>query len=195
MAQTRSKFKGIAAVPLFLIAGIGTGLATASQVIQGNFGSFAVNNGPWRTWPAAGSPSIDPYTRGHFLVHGRLPMSTFEAVEYIAAADSEGERLDPSCNYVIAGAMAPARWWRITARQSDSVQIAQGESVLSQMALIEPNNHIKVIASRDPQPGNWLKLPNQSYLEFTLTLFSPASSVKSANATVPLPKIIKEACS
>jgi hypothetical protein len=128
-------------------------------------------------------------------VYGRLPMSTFEAVEYIAAADSEGERLDPSCNYVIAGAMAPARWWRITARQGYSQQIAQGESILSQTALIEPNNHIRVIAARDPQPGNWLKLPNQSYLEFTLTLFSPASSVKSANSTVPLPKIIKEACS
>ena len=47
----RSKFRGIAAVPLFLIAGIGTGLATASQVIQGNVGDFSVNNGPWRTWP------------------------------------------------------------------------------------------------------------------------------------------------
>jgi hypothetical protein len=182
-------------VPLFLIAGIGTGLATASQVIQGNVGKFAVNNGPWRTWPAAGSPYIDPYTRGHFLAYGRLPMSTFEAVEYIAAMDSEGARLDPSCNYVIQGPMAPARWWRLTARPNDSHEIAPAESVLSQTSLIEPNNHIKVVASREPQPGNWLKMPSQSYLEFTLTLFSPASSVKSGHAPVPLPKIVKEACS
>lgn len=191
----RSKFRGIAAVPLFLIAGIGTGLATASQVIQGNVGDFSVNNGPWRTWLAAGSPNIDPYTRGHFLVYGRLPMSTFEAVEYIATADSEGSKLDPSCNYVIQGPMAPARWWRLTARQNDSHEIAPAESVLSQTALIEPNNHIKVVASREPQPGNWLRMPSQSYLEFTLTLFSPASSVKSGHAPVPLPKIVKEACS
>ncbi len=191
----RPKFRGIAAIPLFLIAGIGTGLATASQVIEGNVGRFAVNNGPWRTWPSAGSPNIDPYTRGHFLVYGRLPMSTFEAVEYIATSDSEGGGLDPSCNYVIQGAIAPARWWRITARQNDSPEIAAGESVLSQTALVEPNNHIRVIASRDPQSGNWLKLPKQSYLEFTLTLFSPASSVKSGHAAVPLPKIVKEACS
>jgi hypothetical protein len=122
-------------------------------------------------------------------------MSTFEAVEYIATSDSEGGGLDPSCNYVIQGAIAPARWWRITARQNDSPEIAAGESVLSQTALVEPNNHIRVIASRDPQPGNWLKLPKQSYLEFTLTLFSPASSVKSGHAAVPLPKIVKEACS
>jgi hypothetical protein len=191
----RSKFRGIAAIPLFLIAGIGTGLATASQVIQGNVGSFAVNNGAWRTWPSAGSPNIDPYTRGHFLVFGRLPMSTFEAVEYIATSDSEGAGLDPSCNYIIQGPVAPTRWWRITARQNDALETGAGESVLSQTALVEPNNQIKVIASRDPQPGNWLKLPKQSYLEFTLTLFSPASSVKSGNAAVPLPKIIKEACS
>jgi hypothetical protein len=191
----RSKFRGIAAIPLFLIAGIGTGLATASQVIQGNVGSFAVNNGAWRTWPSAGSPNIDPYTRGHFLVFGRLPMSTFEAVEYIATSDSEGAGLDPSCNYIIQGPVAPTRWWRITARQNDALETGAGESVLSQTALVEPNNQIKVIASRDPQPGNWLKLPRQSYLEFTLTLFSPASSVKSGNAAVPLPRIIKEACS
>jgi hypothetical protein len=191
----RSKFRGIAAIPLFLIAGIGTGLATASQVIQGNVGSFAVNNGAWRTWPSAGSPNIDPYTRGHFLVFGRLPMSTFEAVEYIATSDSEGAGLDPTCNYIIQGPVAPARWWRITARQNDVLETGAGESILSQTALVEPNNQIRVIASRDPQPGNWLKLPKQSYLEFTLTLFSPASSVKSGNAAVPLPKILKEACS
>jgi hypothetical protein len=191
----RSKFRGIAAIPLFLIAGIGTGLATASQVIQGNVGSFAVNNGAWRTWPSAGSPNIDPYTRGHFLVFGRLPMSTFEAVEYIATSDSEGAGFDPSCNYIIQGPVAPARWWRITARQNDVLETGAGESILSQTALVEPNNQIRVIASRDPQPGNWLKLPKQSYLEFTLTLFSPASSVKSGNAAVPLPKILKEACS
>lgn len=191
----RTRFRGIAAIPLFLIAGIGTGLATASQIIEGNVGSFAVNNGPWRTWPSAGSPNIDPYTRGHFLAYGRLPMSTFEAVEYIATSDSDGAGLDPSCNYIIQGSIAPARWWRITARQNDSPEIAVGESVLSQTALVEPNNQVKVIASRDPQPGNWLKLPKQSYLEFTLTLFSPASSVKSGHAAVPLPKIVKEACS
>jgi hypothetical protein len=191
----RSKFRGIAAIPLFLIAGIGTGLATASQFIEGNVGRFAVNNGAWRTWPSAGSPNIDPYTRGHFLVYGRLPMSTFEAVEYLATVDSEGAGLDPACNYIIQGAIAPARWWRITARQNDSPEVAAGESVLSQTALVEPNNHVRVIASRDPQPGNWLKLPRQSRLEFTLTLFSPASSVKSGHAAVPLPKIVKEECS
>jgi hypothetical protein len=191
----RTTFRGIAAIPLFLIAGIGTGLATASQIIEGNVGKFAVNNGPWRTWPSAGSPHIDPYTRGHFLVYGRLPMSTFEAVEYIATSDSEGSGLDPSCNYIIQGAIAPARWWRITARQNDSPEVAAGDSVLSQTSLVEPNNQVRVIASRDPQPGNWLKLPDESYLEFTLTLFSPASSVKSGNAAVPLPKIVKEVCS
>lgn len=122
-------------------------------------------------------------------------MSTFEAVEYIATSDSDGAGLDPSCNYIIQGSIAPARWWRITARQNDSPEIAVGESVLSQTALVEPNNQVRVIASRDPQPGNWLKLPKQSYLEFTLTLFSPASSVKSGHAAVPLPKIVKETCS
>jgi hypothetical protein len=191
----KTKFRGIAAIPLFLITGIGAGLATASQVIEGNVGRFSVNNGAWRTWPSAGSPNIDPYTRGHFLVYGRLPMSTFEAVEYIATSDSQGASLDPSCNYIIQGSMAPARWWRVTARQNDSPEVGAGESVLSQNALIEPNNQVRVIASRDPQPGNWLKLPRQSYLEFTLTLFSPASSVKSGNAAVPLPQIVKEACS
>lgn len=191
----RPKFRGIAAIPLFLIAGIGTGLATASQFIEGNVGRFAVNNGPWRTWPSAGSPNIDPYTRGHFLVFGRLPMSTFEAVEYIATVDSEGAGLDPACNYIIQGPIAPTRWWRIAARQNDPREVAAGESVLSQTALVEPNNHVKVIASREPQPGNWLKLPRQSYLEFTLTLFSPASSVKSGHAAVPLPQIVKEECS
>ena len=63
----KTKFRGIAAIPLFLITGIGAGLATASQVIEGNVGRFSVNNGPWRTWPSAGSPNIDPYTRERFL--------------------------------------------------------------------------------------------------------------------------------
>lgn len=191
----KKRFRGVIAVPLFLIFGIGAGLATATQVIDGNLGTFAVNNGPWRTWPAAGSPNIDPYTRGHFLAYGHLPMSTFEAIEFLATADSDGQGLDASCNYVISGAMAPTRWWRITARQNDLAERTAGQSVLSQTALIEPNNQIRVVASIEPQPGNWLKLQDLSHLEFSLTLFSPANSVKSAHAQVPLPKITRETCS
>lgn len=190
----RRRFRGAIAVPLFLIIGIGAGLATATQVIDGNIGAFAANNGPWRTWPAAGSPKIDPYTRGHFLAYGHLPMSTFEAIEFLANTDSDGNGLDASCRYVIQGPMAATRWWRISASQNDGEDAAGDTSIQSQTALIEANNQVRVTASSEPQPGNWLKLNDQASLSFSLTLFSPANSLKGAQAAVLLPKIIRESC-
>ena len=192
--EVKGRIRSIIAVPLFLIAGIGTGLATATQVIEGNMGSFAANSGAWRTWPAAGSPNIDPYTRGHFLAHGRLPMSTFEAIEFLATSDSEGRSLDASCNYTIAGPMAAARWWRLTARQSERVEDGEDAAILSQTALMEANNQVRVTASAEPQPGNWLRLRDTLPLELSLTLFSPSNSIKGANAAVLLPRIVRESC-
>ena len=48
---------------------------------------------------------------------------------------------------------------------------------------------------KDPQPGNWLKLQPQSSLAFTLTLFSPANSVKGAHLSAVMPAIERGKCS
>ena len=116
-------------------------------------------------------------------------MSTFEAVEYIATSDSQGASLDPSCNYIIQGSMAPARGGGSRPGKMippKSAPVWEIGTVAERAHRTEqPGAGDRLARS---QPGNWLKLPRKSYLEFTLTLFSPASSVKSGNAAVPLPE-------
>jgi hypothetical protein len=192
--MARKTYRGVIAIPAYLIVGIGVGLASATQLIDGNIGQFAVNNGPWRTWPSAGTPLSDPYTRGHYLAYGRLPMSAFEAVEFLATTDSANDSLEASCNYVIKGPIIAARWWRITAQQEIAPELLSGTSILSQSAIVDPDNEIRIIASKDPQPGNWLKLQPQSSLAFTLTLFSPADSVKGAHLSAVMPAIERGKC-
>ena len=89
---------------------------------------------------------------------------------------------------MIKGPITASRWWRITAQQEIAPELLSGTSVLSQFAIVEPNNEIRIVASKDPQPGNWLKLQPQSSLAFTLTLFSPANSVKGAHLSAVMPR-------
>jgi hypothetical protein len=146
--------EGPAKFALALLIGGGLGLATATRSIDGGFAGISSEHGQWVTWPAAGRKDEDPYTRAHFVLDGRLPVSAFEAAEFETASDSTGATLDADCTYILEGRLPPSRWWSVWTAPA----AAPGDGVTSQAAVLEPDGGLRVAFSRAAQPGNWIRL-------------------------------------
>src|ERR1700731_89791 len=98
---------------LTLAAGTALGLAvTWATAIHGTK-SGGIGDGPWRTSLYAGSSQGSPYLRAYVAVHGLLALSRAETIYYNASEDSDGQRLDGYCSYLVEGRDPPARWWSI----------------------------------------------------------------------------------
>lgn len=182
--------EGPAKLALALLIGGGLGLATATRAIEGGFAGISSEHGQWVSWPVAGRKDEDPYTRAHFVLAGRLPVSAFEAAEYETARDSAGAVLDADCTYVLEGRLPPARWWSLWA----SPPAAPGDGVTSHAAVLEPDGALRVAFSRTPQPGNWIRLA-QDADRFGVYLRLYASGVPGRGGAAPvLPVLRLEHC-
>jgi hypothetical protein len=101
--------RSVIKIAAVLLVGSLIGLATAYHMLSGRYGFIAHSKGSWIVWDAAGATRVDPYTRAHFLLRGRLPISHFETVEFEARRDDEGKELDSDCVYTIAAPKPPSR--------------------------------------------------------------------------------------
>ncbi len=189
--------KNLVKFAFFLIAAVAFGMASAQQIFEGKVGLFVQRSGSWITWPAAGSLQTDPYTRSHFLTRGKLPVSRFEAVEFEARADDTGKNLDADCIYTLKGRMPTARWWSLsshvlTQRQDQSFE---PEPVLSSMhAIYDEDDTISIKVARNPQPGNWLQLPESSDFRLILRLYNPVGTRDKGTYSGALFSINRETC-
>jgi len=185
-----SALEGPAKLALALLIGGGLGLLTATRAIDRGFSGISSVHGQWVSWPAAGRKDEDPYTRAHFVLDGRLPVSTFEAAEFETGADSAGATLDADCTYILEGPLPASRWWSLWA----SPAAAPGDGVTSQAVVLEPGGGLRVAFSRAPQPGNWIRLPDGAD-RFRVHLRLYASGVPGRGGAAPaLPVLRLEHC-
>lgn len=182
--------EGPAKLALALLVGGGVGLVTAARAIDVGFSGISSVHGQWVSWPAAGRKDEDPYTRAHFVLEGRLPVSAFEAAEFETATDSAGATLDADCTYILEGPLPAARWWSLWA----SPAAAPGDGVTSQAAVLEADGAVRVAFSRAPQPGNWVRLPDDTE-RFRVHLRLYASGAPGRRGEAPaLPVLRLEHC-
>ena len=105
------------------VAGLWLGLAGTYYAVErgedGGVGtSFlfgAVKAGPWTGWPKSGTRDADPYARALYARNGETPLGITEGLSFLARADSSGAPLNPACDYVLSGAIPPARFWTLSA--------------------------------------------------------------------------------
>src|SRR5690606_12247799 len=79
----------------------------------------AVQLGPWTTWPDIGSPSPNPYTRGHITREAALQMGRSEGLVFVATSDSAGAPLDRACSYRVDGHVPVSTFWTLVAVDED----------------------------------------------------------------------------
>lgn len=180
------------------LIGIGGGVFSAHQVIDGYKGLFVSEQGPWRTRPSAGTRSSNPYVRAFYLNQHRLPVSQFEVVELEARRDDKGEKLSPDCSYELSGVMPRARWWSLFTYAPGKLQPkdAIGKNGLSsQQVVFDDKNHFVVNISPVPKAGNWVMPNRDGDVVVVLRYYNAVQSVTSQFRFSDLPKIKRTMCS
>jgi hypothetical protein len=191
-------FKTMLRIAVFLFVGAGLGYCSAQTAIIQGIGVTSIRLGPWTAWPNAGSPKADPYTRAHFAYSGELPLSSFEAVIFRAARDSDGNALEANCEYRVSGQPIDTRWWSLTVYAGDGTLIKNPSDRYSYNAnnvLLNTDGSFTVALSRQARTGNWVPLGLETTEFFvTLRLFGLSQTLLADISKVPVPRIVKGQC-
>ncbi len=181
-----------------IVAAIVLGLGSAYVAVRSAMPADSiVKNGPWSANLAAGGTNADDYTRTAVAIAGLLALNKDETIYYGTESDSAGEPFDPKCAYRIEGRDPDARWWSITAYGKDHYLIdnpAKRYSVSKTSVVRNPDGGFVVRVSGTPEAQNWIAASPDGF-QLTLRLYNPGKTVTADPAGVPLPSIVKEACS
>lgn len=159
------------------------------------FGAYRV--GPWAAWPAAGSPTPDPYTRAHIARTGALQLGQSEGLEFVASTDSQGRPLDRACTYRVHGTTPVASFWTLVAEAQDGTNIArsEGEEAMHSARLARNEDGTAVIfVGKRLSPLNWLEITGDGPFSLALTLYDTAAFGGVGSGADTLPAIDREDC-
>jgi hypothetical protein len=163
----------LANVIVFVMIAIAGGLGSSWYMIERGSGLTTRSFGPWTAWMAAGRADADPYTRAHFMRRGMLPVSSALAVTLEAVADSDGQRLHSSCEYMLEGEEPPARFWSLSVFDERGRLIpnpAERYSYNSATLLRGPGGRLDITLARSARAGNWLPTGGAGRLSLMLTV-------------------------
>lgn len=175
---------------LGLFAGIALfgGIGSSWYMIE--FGSplTSVKAGPWVSWPAAGTPGADPYTRARMARHGSLPISGTIARIWEARTDNSGQRLHSSCDYAVVGRGLNEGWWTIAVYDDSGRLIpnpADRYAFNSSTIMRSPDGSFHISLARDARPGNWLPTGGAGRITVVLTLLEAGDGLGSDGTGLP----------
>jgi hypothetical protein len=170
--------------PVIVIIGAVLGLLTAIHQMS-VAGLYAAPSSPgWSSWQPEKPSFWQVYATQRFLDDGALPPPKSVQL-YTRALDDDGNQLRAECDYSLSGPAIKSRWWTVatvidTASPPADV-LAAGSAVVGQ------DNTLDVNLSRQPQGGNWLKVPASGN-------YMLRAVVNDATDTVQLPGIKKVGC-
>ncbi|AKR56322.1 hypothetical protein XM25_11047 [Devosia sp. H5989] len=181
---------------MFAVAlAVGFGLSWYALSDGRLFGAYRV--GPWAAWPAAGSPTPDPYTRAHIARTGALQLGQSEGLEFVASTDSQGRPLDRACTYRVHGTTPVASFWTLVAEAQDGTNIArsEGEEAMHSARLARNEDSTAVIfVGKRLSPLNWLEITGDGPFSLALTLYDTAAFGGVGSGADTLPAIDREDC-
>ena len=173
-----------------MIVGVAAGAFSAYLAIQ-NAGVEAVSNGsPWLSRAAAMESGSGFYVRLHYLIEGRLPPAQGQLVEATAETDNEGQPLTTTCRYRLASSGPLPRWWSIAVTGWGNDPTSRQTVADSDTVIRDGNGGVAIVASRTPQPGNWLKAPDAR----RFTILYSAVPVSGRKSSEPAFSIKREGC-
>jgi hypothetical protein len=188
-------FKAIVAGLLGLVLGLGaTWLVLEREMHVGE-----THLGPWRTNPRAAFADADPYSRAERARTGASPLSQAEGMTFIAARDSDGDRLDPRCDYVFGGAVPAARLWTLSSINRAGWPVGNGtgrNAISSAEVTRDQEGRFEVIASAKARSGNWLPIAADAPFQFMLRLYDTSGSAAAGvMSQEQMPSLRRGACS
>lgn len=183
---------------LTLTIAIGGGAGSVWYALGTVEGLGALTVGGWTSFPDAGTPHADPYSKARVAREADLPLGAAEGLTFSTNIDSGGERLRRECVYRIEGQMPPARFW--TLHVPDAAPPPVGSPATRPAALgsntvvRESDSSVLIAVSRHPSPGNWLALAGSGPMTFVITLYdTPVASNENIAAT-ELPQVLRIGC-
>lgn len=183
-------------VMLAIALGVGFGLSWYALTDGRLFG--ALQSGPWTTWPQAGSPTPDPYTRAFITRNAALQLGQAEGIQLVATADSDGRPLDRACRYRIDGRTPTATFWTLVPVDARGATIARpdGPTGFQSNRVARANDgSMQLYVSKSLSPLNWLETQGDGPFSLVLSLYDTTIfAAVGATEIVTLPSIIREAC-
>lgn len=173
---------------------VGFGLSYYALIDGRLFG--AVQLGPWATWPDIGSPSPNPYTRGHIAREAALQMGRSEGLVFVATTDSDGAMLDLSCSYRLEGRVPVSTFWTLVAVDSAWVNLAAPDTdvAIRSSEIARVNDQILVHVGTQLRPLNWLELAGTGPFSLVLSLYDTTALSGFTSADMIMPAITNEGC-
>ncbi len=184
---------------MFALLALGGGVASAIYMVENGSRISTRTFGAWTTWPAAGRPDADPYTRAHIARTALLPLSSSLEISFRALTDSAGARLSSSCDYAIVVEGLDGVWWSIAAyggRGQLIANAAERYGFNASTVMREPDGRAVIMLARDARPGNWLPIGGSAVV-IALTVQDAtwvAAAAQESGPPKPLPDIQKLAC-
>lgn len=187
---------GTGLVALVIFAALAAGIASAAGLLRELPPFGAIHVGPWRSFPALGSPQVDPYGRAILTRGPHLPMALGEGLQFVAFSDGEGRGLRADCRYVVSGATLPSRGWTLAVADRDGRSLHGEGAVLTDGDIVAGEDGVVAItASRSPTGGNWLRLVTPGSFTLVLRFYdTPVSATASALDPGSLPAIHRTGC-
>jgi hypothetical protein len=191
--------KALLNLALFLGVALGGGLGSAWYMIEAGSRLSTRSFGPWVTWPTAGRPDADPYTRAHISRNGLLPLSSTSELTFKAKTDSRGARLTSSCDYGVVMEEFDPVWWGLAAYDGQGRLIANAaerHAFNSSTAMRELDGRTVITLARDARPGNWLPSGRSSRVVLVLTVQDCgwSSAVHDGGSPKSMPEIVRTGC-
>jgi hypothetical protein len=186
------------ALKILAVLVIGTVLGLMATLLFAMHGTMpgGASDGPWKTNLLVGSSGGDMKTRTAVALHGLFALNRSETVYYTASTDSDGNKLDGRCTYLISGRDPPTRWWSITAYAADDYLIpnpAHRYSVSKNSVMHNSAGEFTATASPTAASHDGIALGGGSFT-LTLRLYNPDAAVARDPAHVALPSIKKASC-
>jgi hypothetical protein len=191
--------KALLNLAVFAALSLFGGLGTAWYMIAAGSRLSTRTFGPWVTWPAAGRPDADPYTRAHTALNGLLPLSSTLELSFRAKADSSGGRLSSACDYAIVMDEFEPTWWGLAVFDDKGKLIANAadrHGFNSSTAMREPDGRRVITLARDARPGNWLPSGRGNRIIVVLTVQDAAwaAAVHDGGSPKSVPEILRTGC-
>ena len=161
-------------IVLFILSGIAIGLLSAWYTIEKGSPLTTSFSGSWHLWTSDGTVGADPYTLAHMSRTGRLPITSSNALYFIATKDKEGREIKAGCDYVLQGKPLDSDWWSLALYHHDGTSLqnhSHRSSVNSATLLRHENGRYEISLTRRARPGNWIEIAGHQPLVLMLRLY------------------------
>jgi hypothetical protein len=166
--------------------------------VSGGYPFGEVRAGAWRAAPRVGSRDADPYARAVVARNAEIPLAIGEGLTLTATGDDLGRPFDPACAYRVGSTTPQARYWTLTLYDGDgrpAVSELQRSGFTSAEVLRDVEGRFFVAISREPMPGNWLRMPEGGRPSLALRLYdTPVAAGTAALDPRTLPSIERLDC-